>query len=154
MTLKTNILAILAIFCVILSACAVSAADGSADYNIDDGQSVHDDMILPPDYAHNEAAQAAGGDDASADNDWTYSGDPEPGNGMPIENQTYNHDGDAAGNATNATGHAAGENATAAAANATNATAAHSMPATGNPILILLGVGAVLGGAFVLKRKH
>ena len=148
MTLKTNILAILAIFCVILSACAVSAADGSADYNIDDGQSVHDDMILPPDYAHSEAAQAAGGDDV--DNQSVHDDMILPPDYAHNEEAMAN----ATGNATNATGHAAGENATVPASNATNATAAHSMPATGNPILILLAGCAVIGGALAYKRKN
>jgi LPXTG-motif cell wall-anchored protein len=35
-----------------------------------------------------------------------------------------------------------------------NATSSHTMLATGNPILILLGVSAVLGGAAVLRRKN
>ena len=114
MELRNTIFAILAVFCVVLSACAVSAADDVAgDFNATDGQEIHDDMILPPDYAHSEM------------------------------------------NATNATadavGNAAGENATSA--NATNATAAHTMHATGNPILALLAVGAVLGGYAVIRRK-
>lgn len=141
MEFKNTIFAILAIFCVVLSACAVSAADNTnpvfdgteidgsqtnmtdpadlfpddaTDHNAAgdvDGNETHNSMILPPDYAHNETA---------------------------------------AMNATNATGHAAGENVTG---NATNATATHTMPATGNPILALLAVGAVLGGACVLRRK-
>ena len=60
-----------------------------------------------------------------------------------LENQT----------AQNATAIAAGE-ATNATANMTaNATSAHTMLATGNPVLLLLGVSAVLGGAAVLRRK-
>lgn len=132
MKLKNKIFAILAIFCLIASACAVSAAnetnstytDGmyngyptethdinnATDNTSDlDAEAIHDSMVLPPDYAHSEM------------------------------------------NATNATGHAAGENATAT--NTTNATQAHILPATGNPILVLLAVGAVLGGAGVLRRK-
>ena len=129
MKLKNKIFAILAIFCLIASACAVSAAnetnstytDGmyngyptethdinnATDNTSDlDAEAIHDSMVLPPDYAHSEM---------------------------------------------NATGHAAGENATAT--NTTNATQTHTMPATGNPILALLAVGAVLGGAGVLRRK-
>ena len=132
MKLKNKIFAILAIFCLIASACAVSAAndtnstytdgmyngypteihetnnatDNSSDL---DAEAIHDSMVLPPDYAHSEM------------------------------------------NATNATGHAAGENATAT--NTTNATQTQTLPATGNPILVLLAVGAVLGGAGVLRRK-
>ena len=132
MKLKNKIFAILAIFCLIASACAVSAAnetnstytDGmyngyptethdinnATDNTSDlDAEAIHDSMILPPDYAHSEM------------------------------------------NATNATGHAAGENITAT--NTTNATQTHTMPATGNPILALLAVSAVLGGAGILRRK-
>ena len=129
MKLKNKIFAILAIFCLIASACAVSAAnetnstytddmyneypteihetnnatDNSSDL---DAEAIHDSMILPPDYAHSEM---------------------------------------------NATGHAAGENSTAT--NTTNATQTHTMPATGNPILVLLAVGAIFGGAEVYRRR-
>lgn len=133
MKLKNKIFAILAIFCLIASACAVSAADdinGTYTDDMYDGYSpetpdmpdidnatddssdlndTHDSMVLPPDYAHSEM------------------------------------------NATNTTVPAAGENATAA--NTTNATAAHTLPATGNPILVLIVVGAALGGVGVLRRK-
>lgn len=132
MKLKNKIFAILAIFCIIASACAVSAANDTNSTYMDgmyngypteihdinnatdntsdlDAEAIHDSMVLPPDYAHSEM------------------------------------------NATNATGHAAGENATAT--NTTNATQAHTLPSTGNPILVLLAVGAVLGGAGVLRRK-
>ena len=54
-------------------------------------------------------------------------------------------------NATNTTVPAAGENTTAG--NTTNATQTHTLPATGNPILALLAVGAVLGGAEVYRRR-
>lgn len=135
MKLKNKIFAILAIFCLIASACAVSAADDVNDTFTDDlydgyaqntpdmpdlnatddnssdldAEAIHDSMVLPPDYAHSEM------------------------------------------NATNGTGHAAGENVTTT--NTTNTTQAHTLPATGNPILVLLAVGAVLGGAGVLRRK-
>ena len=39
------------------------------------------------------------------------------------------------------------------ATNATNATATHTMPATGNPVLALMAVCALLGGYTVLRRK-
>jgi len=38
--------------------------------------------------------------------------------------------------------------------NATNATAPHTMLATGNPILILLGVTAAIGGYAALRRRN
>ena len=57
--------------------------------------------------------------------------------------------------AENATGEPVNETVTAPeAANATgNATSSHTMLATGNPILALLAVGAVLGGAAVITRR-
>lgn len=118
MNLKNNIFAILAIFCVILSACAVSAADHgnlmTDDGYLDDSEDGHNGAIIPPDTNHNEAAMM-----------------------------------NATGNAT-----AAGENVQNATGNATNATATSTMPATGNPIIALLAVGAVLGGYTVLRRKE
>lgn len=65
--------------------------------------------------------------------------------GEPVNetsNATANATAPVAGNTTNAT-----SNATA------NATASQSMLATGNPILILLAVGAVLGGCVALRKK-
>ena len=60
----------------------------------------------------------------------------------------YAHSEMNATNTTNTTGHAAGENPDHA-----NATEVHTLPATGNPIMVLLAVGAVLSGAFALRRK-
>ena len=139
MELKNTIFAILAVFCVVLSACAVSAADDvTGDFNATDSQEIHDDMILPPDYAHDEAQnQAAGGD---VDGEETH-------NSMILP-PDYAH---SEMNATNATAYAAGESVTSG--NVTNSTAAQTMHATGNPILALLAVGAVLGGAAVIRRK-
>ena len=143
MELKNTIFAILAVFCVVLSACAVSAADDvTGDFNATDVGDIHDDMILPPDYAHDEAQnQAAGGD---VDGEETH-------NSMILP-PDYAHDEANATNATtDAVGNAAGENATSG--NATNATSSNTMHATGNPILALLAVGAVLGGAAVITRR-
>lgn len=139
MELRNKLFAILAVFCVLLSACAVSA-DDNGDFSADEAQAIHDGMVLPPDYAHNESQNASGEDlDSEAVHDSMI---------LPPD---YAHNEAAMANATNSTGHAAGE----AVSNSTgNTTAAHSMPATGNPILLLLGVGAVLGGACVLKRKN
>lgn len=139
MELRNKLFAILAVFCVLLSACAVSAND-NVDFSADEAQAIHDDMVLPPDYAHNESQNASGEDlDSEAIHDSMI---------LPPD---YAHNESAMANATNSTGHAAGE----AVSNTTgNATAAHTMPATGNPIILLLGVGALLGGACVLKRKN
>ena len=127
---KKNI-AILAIFCVLVSAGAVCAAD-------DFGQ-------LGSNYADDSGYVGSNYqdyDDGIADDDSGYAG------------SNYQDDGGWAGSQYNETL----ENATAQAAgeptNATNATGSvHSMLATGNPILILLVVAAVLGGYVVYKRR-
>ena len=127
---KKNI-AILAIFCVLVSAGAVCAAD-------DFGQ-------LGSNYADDSGYVGSNYqdyDDGIADDDSDYAG------------SNYQDDGGWAGSQYNETL----ENATAQAAgeptNATNATGSvHSMLATGNPILILLVVAAVLGGYVVYKRR-
>ena len=137
MEFKNAIFAILSIFCVVLSACAVSAtsdvSNHSGDFSLDDGQDTHDSMILPPDYAHNEVGQAAGGD--------VYD------NGVPSHDDGTDPAETAIGNGTD---NAAGENATG---NSTNATATHTMPATGNPIVLLLGACALVGGYSVIRKK-
>ena len=60
--------------------------------------------------------------------------------------------------ANNMTGNATPAAHTAHAANATtnttNATAPHTMLATGNPILILFGVTAAVGGYAALRRRN
>ena len=120
MDLIKKFLILLAIFCVIGSAVAVSAADVGGDVysdGTDDG--LTDKPIIDPDYAHME----------------------------PGSNQTDNA-------TDNATGDAAGEPAANETANVTvNAATSHNMPATGNPILALLAVGAVLGGYGIIRRK-
>ncbi len=138
MDLKNTIFAILAIFCVVFSACAVCAADdvsnNSGDFTIDEAEAIHDGMVLPPDYAHNETQNTTEDLDAEAIHDNMT---------LPPD---YAHNEQAMMNTTNGT-HAAGENITA------NATTAHALHATGNPILALLAVGAVLGGASLLIRR-
>ena len=143
MELRNTIFAILAVFCVVLSACAVSAEDDvTGDFNATDAQDIHDDMILPPDYAHDEdQSQAAGGD---VDGEETHNSMVLPPDYAHSEMNVTNATADAVANA-------AGENATSG--NATNATSANTMHATGNPILALLAVGAVLGGAAIIRRK-
>ena len=153
MELKNTIFAILAIFCVVLSACAVSAtddiSDNANDYYLDGSHDGHDGLIIPPDYNHDEAAQhAAGGD--RYDNGVPYHDDGTDPTANATGNVTGNVIGNTTGNVTgNVTGHAAGATVTA---NATNATATH-MPATGNPIVALLAVCALVGGYTVLRRK-
>ncbi|MEE3490814.1 MAG: hypothetical protein VZR10_08095 [Methanobrevibacter sp.] len=143
-----KILAILVIFCVLVSAGAVCAAD-------DFGQ-------LGSNYADDSGYVGSNYqdyDDGIADDDSGYAGSNYQDDGgwagsqynETLENATAQAAGEPtnATNATNITAQAAGE-----PTNATNATGSvHSMLATGNPILILLVVAAVLGGYVVYKRR-
>ncbi|WP_405305362.1 hypothetical protein [Methanobrevibacter sp.] len=93
----------------------------------------------------------------------TGSSDLEPGNGLPLENQTgyvpldadgnpiFNETGNATGNATNnATGNITGN----VTGNTTqNVTASNILPVTGNPIIALLAVTGIIGGYAVIRRN-
>ena len=141
MDLNKKLLTLLAIFCLIVSAGVVCAADqdGYAGINYQNMNGV------------------SGSQYAVADG-------LEPGNGLPLENQTGYVPLDADGNPIlNATGNATGNathnvtgNVTAnVTANAThNVTAQHTMPVTGNPIIALLAVTGIIGGYAVLRRNN
>ena len=153
MIFNKNILAILAIFCVLLSACAVSATDQADQMADDDGlylspyEDGHNGAIIPPDNTHDEQRHAAGGD--------YYLDGSQDGHNGTIVPPDANHNEAAMSNATNATGHAAGgdvQNATSY--NATASAGTQKLPATGNPIIALFAVCAVLGGLCVLRRKN
>lgn len=137
MKLGKTLLVLLAIFCVVVSAGAV-CAEG------DDG---------------GEGGWAGSNYVDDGEGQGQASGEPEPGNGLPLENQTANATatGSAGENVTgNATGNATGNvtNTTGNATNATgNATNFQSMLSTGLPIAILVVVVAIVGGYVVLKRK-
>lgn len=142
MDFNKKLLSILAIFCIIASAGIVCAADSNGYA----GSNYQDNGFSGSQYNEDYAGGYAGSN---------YYENAEPGNGLPLENQTNPF----VGNAThNATGNATGEptqNATVAGnttGNATNGTS-HSMLSTGNPILILLAVMAVLGGAAAIKGR-
>ncbi len=158
MDLSKKILA-MAIFCVLVSAGAVCTADDfgqlGSNYADDDsgyaGSNYEDGGYAGSNYQDY--------DDGIADDNSGYAGSNYQDDGgwagsqynETLENATANAAGEPT-NATNAT------NATQAAGEPTNTTNAtvgsvHSMLATGNPILILLAVGAVLGGYVVFKRK-
>ena len=162
-----KILAILAIFCVLVSAGAVCAADDfgqlGSNYADDSGYvgsnyQDYDDGIADSDSGY-VGSNYQDYDDGIADDDSDYAGSNYQDDGgwagsqynETLENATAQAAGEPtnATNATNITAQAAGE-----PTNATNATGSvHSMLATGNPILILLVVAAVLGGYVVYKRR-
>ncbi len=170
---KINIFAILAVFCVILSACAVSAADGG---NLTAGD-IHVGQSIPPDYAHNETKMLNQTGHASLGNSYLNASQDNgaivPPDYAHDEAKMLNQTGHAAGsdpnlNASqdngsivppdyahdeakmlNQTGHAAGENASN---HTSNNTITHKLHPTGNPIVILLIVSSVLGGYSVIKR--
>lgn len=128
MDISKKLLALLAIFCVVVSAGVVCAAD-------------YDGGNLGSDYADD-----MGGYSGSQYEDGGYAG------------SNYQDDGGWAGsqyNETleNATGLAAGEPTNVTDNMTANATSTNTMLATGNPILMLLGVSAILGSAAVLRRR-
>ena len=102
-----------------------------------------------------------GVDYSTDDGGWAgsqYNGNVENGHsGAPEIDPDYAHN-EAAGEPINATGNSTGNstgNATAQVAQnqTANTTSAHTMLATGNPILLLLGVTAVLGAGAVLRKR-
>ena len=149
MDIMKKLLVLLAIFCIIGSAAAVSAADvyddlgGYAGSQYQDGgyagSQYQDGGYAGSQYDENEQGGYAGSQ-YQDDGGWAgsqYNETLENATGAPVN---------ATANAT-ATAVSPVENATA------NATAPHTMLATGNPILVLLAVGAVLGGAAVITRR-
>ena len=149
MELETKIFAILAILCVLCSACSVYAADDTSAISADEGSLIdgnsHDSEIIPPDNTHDEAKHAAGMDPY-------LDGSQDGHNGTIIPTNTTHNE--TAMNQTNSTHAAGGNNLANATGNTTNKTIAHNtLPATGNPILALLAIAAVLGGATYITRK-
>lgn len=159
MDLSKKIFAILAIFCVLASAGAVCATDNfgyaddmggylGSDYSDNVGYATDDTG-----YAANDYQDDSGYAGSNYQDDTQYAADDSGYAGSQYNETLENVTANAAGeptNATNTTAQAAGE-----PVNETNATAGttHSMLATGNPILILLAVIAVLGGYAAFKRK-
>ncbi|WP_407377090.1 hypothetical protein [Methanobrevibacter sp.] len=163
MNLSKKLLTLLAIFCVIASAGVACAADNSGftgsnyaddlavddvsqyDSGVDDISYNGDDDVSQYDSGVDDIRYDGGyaGSQYQDDGGWAGSQYNETLENQTAANQT-------ADNATNATAPVEANTT----ANATNATGAlHTMLATGNPILVLLAVGAVLGGAAVLRRK-
>ena len=149
MDLSKKLLTLLAIFCVIASAGVVCAADSDGGYlatdYADDLGDVDDGGYAGSNY------QDDGGWAGSQYEDGGYAGSNYRDDGgwagsqynETLENQT----------AQNTTALAAGEPVNATANVTANSTTSHTMLATGNPVLLLLGVSAVLGGVAVLRRK-
>ena len=149
MNIAKKFLCLLAIFC-ILGSCiaAVSAADdfdgGYAGYQSDDYMTGDnfDGGYAGYQYDDFDGAYADSLNNGTDDDfDGGYAG--------------YRYNETLENMSANATAHvpAAGE-PVSNATNTTVAAAQSTMPATGNPIMILFGVMAVLGGAAVLKRKN
>ncbi len=131
---------LLAIFCVIGSAAAVCAADVSDDF---DSQALGQSDDFDGGWAGSQYEDGGwAGSQYQDDGGWAGSQYNET-----LENATAN-----ATNTTNITNDTANTTAPVVA-NQTNATAPHTMLATGNPILALFAVSAVLGGYSVLRRK-
>ena len=152
MELKTKLFAILAIFCVLCSACAVCAADDVDAMSADDGIFIdgsshdgHDGAIIPPDNSHDEARHAAGMD--------PYLDGSEDGHNGTIIPPDAAHNEAAMDNVTNSTP-AAGGDVSNSTGNSTGINGVNSiLPATGNPLVILLGCLAVVGGISVLRNR-
>ena len=151
MDITKKLLTLLAIFCVIASAGVVCAEDVSQDgyagsnydmdqagyagssYDMDQGGYAGSNYDMDQGgYAGSQYAAGEMGGYAGSQ----YSQTAENATGEPV-NETVTAPQD-----VNATGNVTG-----------NATAPHTMLATGNPILALLAVGAVLGGAAVITRR-
>ncbi|WP_296875732.1 hypothetical protein [uncultured Methanobrevibacter sp.] len=166
MDLSKKIFAILAIFCVLASAGAVCATDNfgyaddmggyiGSDYSDNVGYAADDSGYAVNNYQDDTgyAADDSGYAGSNYQDDTGYAADDSGYAGSQYNETLENATANAAGeptNATNTTAQAAGE-----PVNETNATAGttHTMLATGNPILILLAVIAVLGGYAAFKRK-
>ena len=130
MDFSKKLLTLLAVFCVIASATAVCAAD----VNADDGYvgTSYDGM--------NGVSESQNQDDGG----WAGSQYNET-----LENGTHVP---SAGAPTNTTGNTTTPVEHNTTANATSSTS-HNLLATGNPILVLLVVNAIIGGYAVLRRR-
>ena len=160
MDFKKTLLTMLAIFCVVVSAASVCAADGDG-YDGWAGSNYQDyggyaGSQYPDGYEGGYAGsnyQDEGGWAGSQYNATAEESVPD----RPLIDPDYAHM-EAAGEPTNQTGNATvpaagASNDSPAAENASAATPAHTLPATGNPIVMLIGVTALIGGCAVLRRK-
>ena len=170
MNISKKLLTLLAIFCVIASAGAAFAADAYGDIGYDElsytddigdwvGSQYSDDNQTGwagSQYNENDQGGYAGSQ-YNQDEQGGYAGsqydvDDQGGYAGSQYNETSEH---AAGEPASTTADApVNETADTAAQNMTaNATSSHKMLETGNPILALFAVGAVLGAYAVYKRE-
>ena len=169
MNISKKLLTLLAIFCVIASAGAAFAADAYGDIGYDElsytddigewvGSHSDDNQTGWAGSQYNENDQGGyAGNQYNQDEQGGYAGsqydvDDQGGYAGSQYNETSEH---AAGEPASTTADApVNETADTAAQNMTaNATSSHKMLETGNPILALFAVGAVLGAYAVYKRE-
>ena len=169
MNISKKLLTLLAIFCVIVSAGAAFAADAYGDIGYDElsytddieewvGSHSDDNQTGWAGSQYNENDQGGyAGSQYNQDEQGGYAGsqynqDEQGGYAGSQYNETSEH---AAGEPVNTTADApVNETADTVAQNMTaNATSSHKMLETGNPILALFAVGAVLGAYAVYKRE-
>ena len=156
MNISKKLLTLLAIFCVIASAGAAFAADAYGDIGYDELS--YTDDIGEGVGSHSDDNQTGWAGSQYNENDQggyagsQYDVDDQGGYAGSQYNETSEH---AAGEPVNTTADApVNETADTAAQNMTaNATSSHKMLETGNPILALFAVGAVLGAYAVYKRE-
>ena len=169
MNISKKLLTLLAIFCVIASAGAACAADAYGNTGYDElsytddlgewvGSHSDDNQTGWAGSQYNENDQGGyAGSQYNQDEQGGYAGsqydvDDQGGYAGSQYNETSEH---AAGEPVNTTADApVNETADTVAQNMTaNATSSHKMLETGNPILALFAVGAVLGAYAVYKRE-
>lgn len=139
MNISKKLLALLAIFCIVASAGVVCAADNGTD-----------DGWAGSQYQDNGNWAGSQYNETSVDHEGGPYIDPDYAHHEPAAGEPTNSTGNSTNATGNSTGHAAGELSN----NTTNKTAnPYKLPATGNPVLVLLGVSAILGGCAVLRRK-
>ena len=159
MDIKRNLLVLLAIFCVVASAGIACAADNGsyAESNFQgvNGVSITQQGLEPGtelDLVNQQNPEPGAGLHQENQTDYEHSA------GSPLENQTGkmigNTTGNGTGNATDdATGNVTAGNVHNTTDNATNATSTHALLTTGNPILALLTVSAIIGCYAVVRKE-
>ena len=131
-------LVLIAIFCVIGSAGAVSAGDAADEFYLQEAN-------------YNDSAGTGGYNDTDGSESQYNSTDNETPL-RPVIDPDYAHTEQDSNQTANAGGESEVSNVTS---NATaNATTSHSMPKAGNPIFGLLSVCAVLGGYAIISKRR